>query len=720
MRKLTTSLTLLMLCAPAAAYAQDEPTAADEAPVDGTTPAEPAPVPLEDLPAEEPAPAATTATSGNLAVSATNTSAAANASSSAEAAAEEAPATRRPATSRGGGPSGSDKWEFSYSGYFRAPLRLGISDNTGPQHKSEARYSNPGPQTNPEGLPLEHTDDGTWTGRYIPKRMTMHRPVIPDDQYSSWQFTGHNKNAWAEMFFGVGNNTVAGYLAIQAFQFTDSTWKFDNTQFGIGQGWVEINHDLGFQNVKFNAKVGSHWSRYGMAGVYDAGEYDTYIIGRTHLMGGTARLDFALPTLDLGIEGGFGANEPNPKMFNRTRFTLAGHGHVFFKLPAMEFSLNAMHAWASASTTPSFPNVQPGSSGCAWNTYPGAQCTLNNGLQGEEAQIARANGRELAGGLDGVSGPMSVWGPEYPVGKQTIFGADGRFDLGLLGYFYAGVSYQMLSSALTVGDAIESVHSLGAGEFALGVVDNYLESPFCTADAPNESCSNGDGSVTSAMLQYELGLANFGIFPGSMDLRTKLYGMVNYVTVSDIEEIRLAQIYGATAPIDAMRQDGTVKYKFGADLEFFPLDWMSAGLRFDRLNPTNNKLLKGTQGYMILSPRLTFRTKMVTHEQISIQYSRYFYDQRACEDGAGNVASPADDPFRAGDGTANASIWNVNSADPAHQGLPLRHFCVQPPPAPVPPTGFGSHSNTQDPGLRGAPTLIPDENVIKLEASMWW
>src|SRR5690606_38092160 len=117
----------LMLCAPALAYAQDEPTPADEAPVDGTTPAEPAPVPLEDLPVEEPA--AAPATSGNVAVSATSTSTAASASTSAEAAAEEAPATRRPATSRGGGPSGGDKWEFSYSGYFRAPLRLGISDN---------------------------------------------------------------------------------------------------------------------------------------------------------------------------------------------------------------------------------------------------------------------------------------------------------------------------------------------------------------------------------------------------------------------------------------------------------------------------------------------------------------------------------------------------------------------------------------------------------------
>ena len=735
MRKLTTSLSLLLLFSPGVVLAQ-EPAPVEEAPAEGEAPvAEEPAAPLEAAPAPEaatteasagtsatvaPAAATTTATSATLPVGP------AAATSESVPGGEAAPrvATR-------GGPTTGDKWEFSYSGYFRAPLRIGISDNTGPQHMAEARNLTGDPNANPEGLPLGHHSsdgpnadgsthaDGDWNGQYVPKRVTMHRPVIPDDQYASWQFTGHNKNAWAEMFFGVGNSTVAGYLAVQAFQFTDATWKMDNTQFGIGQGWVEINHDLGFQNVKFNAKVGSHWARYGMAGVYDAGEYDTYLIGRTHLLGGTARFDFILPTFDLGVEGGFGANEPNPKMFNRTRFTLAGHGHVFFKLPSVEFSLNAMHAWSSASTTPSYPNVQPGSSGCAWDTYPGAQCTVS------DDQIARADGTELAGGTDGVEGDMSVWGAEYPVGKQTIFGADGRFDLGLLGYLYAGVSYQMLSNALTVGDAIESVHSLGAGEFKLGVVDNYLESPFCrgynTGALPNESCSNGDGSVTSAMLQYELGLANFGFMPGSMDLKTKLYGMLNYVTVSDIEAYRLGQIYGQTNPaIDDMRQDGTVKYKFGADLEFFALDWMSAGLRFDRLNPTNNKILKGTQGFMILSPRITFRTKMVTHEQISLQYSRYFYDQRMCEDGLGNVASPADDPYRAGDGTDHASIYGGNSGDPDHRGLPLRHFCTQPPAAPAPPTGFGSHANTQDPGQRGAASLIPDENVVKLEASMWW
>src|SRR5690606_36573774 len=250
--------------------------------------------------------------------------------------------------------------------------------------------------------------------------------------------------------------------------------------------------------------------------------------------------------------------------------------------------------------------------------------------------------------------------PEYPHGSQTILGLDGKLDFGLLGYLYAGYSYQMLSNALVVDNAVESIHSLGAGNFSLGVVDNYLESPFCTASAPNESCSNGDGGVGTVLLQYELGLANFGILPGNMDLKAKLYGMFNHINVDDIEVERLAALYPNAAAsgytIEDLRQDGTTKLRFGADLEFFPLDFMSAGARFDRLNPTSNALLRN-QGFAILSPRITFRTKMVTHEQISIQYSRYFYDQRQCHDSLGNVSSPADEEFRPG------SIYDGADAD---------------------------------------------------------
>src|SRR5690606_26388462 len=107
--------------------------------------------------------------------------------------------------------------------------------------------------------------------------------------------------------------------------------------------------------------------------------------------------------------------------------------------------------------------------------------------------------------------------------------------------------------------------------FSLGVVDNYLESPFCTASAPNESCSNGDGAVGTVLLQYELGLANFGILPGNMDLKAKLYGMFNHISVDDIEVDRLTAIYGPDNAargytIEDLRQNGTTKLKFGADL----------------------------------------------------------------------------------------------------------------------------------------------------------
>src|SRR5690606_23041553 len=118
-------------------------------------------------------------------------------------------------------------------------------------------------------------------------------------------------------------------------------------------------------------------------------------------------------------------------------------------------------------------------------------------------------------------------------------------------------------------------------------------------------------------------------------------------------------------------------------LEFLPIEVLGIGLRFDRLNPTNNRLLE-QQGFSILSPRITLRTKMITHEEISLQYSRYFYDQRECVDelpdgSARAVSSPADDPYRGGGGTEpNGSIFGGTKAS---TGLPLNLYC-----APLKPT----------------------------------
>ncbi len=657
MRTFKTSLFMLIMAAPAVAFAQD--VSPDEEPA--------AQAPAEDAaPAAEPeAPAA----SASASVSLSNASATTTAAT--PPAAEERPAPPRTR----GGPETGGSWEFGYHGYFRAPMRVGM----GARHN---RMCDRGAaNTYNEAYPVEpyHSSQScVTTGQQDAldgqSATTFHSPVIPDDQYLSWQSTSHNRRDWAEMFFSVGNGTVSGNLAIQAFHFTDSSWPAPKNQFGIGQGWVEINSDLGYENIKFNAKAGSHWNRYGMAGRYDAGEFDTYLFGRTHAVGATSRIDVDLGGSSIGFEAGLGTHRPDPEDFNRTRFTMLGHGHVFFT-PAdgFDFSAHILHAWSSSEA----PTGQ---------------------------QNSPLTGNTPLGPNDTATG-----GPDLMRdGKQTVFGVDGRLDFAQFGSLYAGWSYMKLSDAITVAPAIEAIHSFGGGEFNSGAVDNYLETPFCQKQNPIQTgtCSGGNGSINTLLGQYEVSLSNFDVFEGNQDLRFKLYGMLNFVSSDDkgflSTEPRYAALAAAAGGVDNISQDGVTKVKFGLDTEFIATSWLSAGLRADHLRP-NSKIAE--QNFTIVSPRITFHSDFVTREQISFQYSRYIYAQRECE-----VGNPAANPFQDSEGYAA-----TNAA-----GLPGRVYCVQPPPSAVTPDGWSAHTANQSAGTRGAPTYIPDINVFKIEASMWW
>src|SRR5690606_10050516 len=184
----------------------------------------------------------------------------------------------------------------------------------------------------------------------------------------------------------------------------------------------------------------------------------------------------------------------------------------------------------------------------------------------------------------------------------------------------------------------------------------------------NPQCSGGNGAVNTILGQYELSvgsllgaLSDGSPFPEGQDLNLTLYGMVNMVE-SDNEVM-----------------DGITKLKYGADLSYTLFPALSIATRFDRLQPNSDI---PEQSFAILSPRLTFRSQLVTREQISLQYSRYFYNQREC----------GDDPL--------ACVWLAPSG--------------------ATPEGFGSLGGLTQPELqRGAPTTRPDVNVVKIEASMW-
>jgi hypothetical protein len=85
-----------------------------------------------------------------------------------------------------------------------------------------------------------------------------------------------------------------------------------------------------------------------------------------------------------------------------------------------------------------------------------------------------------------------------------------------------------------------------------------------------------------------------------------------------------------------------------------------------------------------------FRTELYAHELITVGYTRYFYNARSC--------TP-----------------------------PNTSRCIQPPPSPNTPSGFGATPEIQDEENRGQPVLspgntpqLPDKHMFTIEATMWW
>ena len=109
------------------------------------------------------------------------------------------------------------------------------------------------------------------------------------------------------------------------------------------------------------------------------------------------------------------------------------------------------------------------------------------------------------------------------------------------------------------------------------------------------------------------------------------------------------------------------------------------------------------QGFSILSPRLQFKSQWVTHERLTLGYSHYFYDKRVCEP---RVPVPASK--------------RLGGTMPDPEDPMGAYYCTQAPPSAVPYDGFGASTAKQDAGNRAPSTTRPDENVFKIEATMWW
>ncbi|MGE0325425.1 MAG: hypothetical protein AB7S68_24070 [Polyangiaceae bacterium] len=483
------------------------------------------------------------------------------------------------------GPGTSEGLVTEFHGFFRAPMRLGIGKRDNPAAGQSST--------------------------------TLHNALTPDDQYLSWQYTRHNQRDWAEIYLSVGKDFAKGTVGLEAYNFTDASYNEQEAQLGISQAFVTLTPDLGSED-RFELRAGAHWGLYGEMGRYDAGEYDTYLFGRTAVMGYTAHYEHDLPGVTLKAEQGFGTRRPDPDVFNKTRFTLLHHEHVWAQLKQdYEVGLHFLSSWTQ-----------------------------------EE---------------DRNQDPLQ----DQPDGSLMVYGGDLRLDFHGFGLLYAGFSRVVAKDALTIAPAINVIHSDGGGEFDHGITGNYLDTRDCLETPTAAGCSRGNGAVSTLAGQYEISLSNligslrdpeFDWWGEGEDVVIKLYGMLNWVKS------------------DNSRVDGLRKVKYGADVEWMMLKWFGVGARADRLQP-NSRVPE--QSFMVLSPRVVFRSSWVSNEMLVIQYSRYVYNQREC-------------------------------GDPTRPEL-----CVQPPPSVETPDGFGSATADED-TMRTISATRPDVNVFRVDASMWW
>jgi hypothetical protein len=482
------------------------------------------------------------------------------------------------------------EWGFRYNGYFRAPMNIGFGER------------------------IEPFSDQSKT--------TISNLQVPGREFYSWQSTPNAQGPWTEMFFGYGNGTVESKIAVQAFNLSDPSFNDideQGAQIGISQAFVSVTPDVSdiVDNMRANVRVGAFWNQYGGAGKYDAGAYDAYIIGRTHIIGGTYRLDFDLDGDTLWVEQGVGTKQPSPSVSTNTKYTLVHHAHVGMNFDtSLLFGLHYMTAWTQEQDH---------------------QCVTN------------PDADALLGACPWQGNPLLE---DPPDGSLDIYGADLRLNMDAWGEFFVGYSLVVAQSASTVDGAIEVAHAGGGGFFSSGVTGIYLNERGNSAGT-----MQGNGHVHNVQAQYDFSLSTIigpEVFGNAM-LDGSLFTMFNLVSSEDDAEA-----------------DGVKKLKFGADLEFAPLSWFAVGFRADFLRP--NSTIE-QQNFSILSPRLVFKTEFGSHEEISIIYHRYMYAQRVCRTSQDlYCAQMANGPnFPDGFGAFAGVTQPVNTRggplDPAAEGL---------------------------------------------------
>jgi hypothetical protein len=121
--------------------------------------------------------------------------------------------------------------------------------------------------------------------------------------------------------------------------------------------------------------------------------------------------------------------------------------------------------------------------------------------------------------------------------------------------------------------------------------------------------AQGSGALWAVSTDYLLSLGRLLRYPEPFwgegaDLRLSVFGIWTHAISTDPD------------------YSGLTSLKYGADLEYAALPWLTAGVRADRVVPSTRD---SSRSFSVLVPRLVFRSSWQSRETLVLQYSQWFY-----------------------------------------------------------------------------------------------
>jgi hypothetical protein len=522
----------------------------------------------------------------------------------------------------------SDEWRFDFHGYMRAPLRVSF----GPPEPLvfPSIYSPPAGTADPRPAGSYYDPTNPAMRPPLPSGTEWHSPPrVPGSNYTTWEYTNTVPGPWAQLNFSYGNSRAMATVVVDAYNQTDGSYRQLQAQQGIDQAFLTLNFpELLGDYGTFTWNIGSFQNRYGTAGKYDGGMYETYLFGRTHISGETMTANLtnldAAGNWSLAIEHGFGAKIDLVPFLNNQNY------QVFQNVPVGGANGSPYTSDRSPDYLPYSGPVPQGST-YVHHAHIGAkyQKLWTLGAHYLFTWTPDDNWHPINSRLPNVSDQV----PRYkgPIqGSMQIMGLEARLSGGVFGDGYIGYSHIDARNINALAEAIEVLHSYGGGQFK----QNYFGKTFDPHMGIYTGPQNETGTLDNISLQYSFSFGQYARYPEDFwgdgpDLVLTGFGLLTIVNSKAPET--------AGGAANTAWDMSTKKLKYGGDALYTPLSWLGFGVRFDVVQPDLDGAYARTAGvaggkqlnFETLNLRAVIKTAFVTHETVNLRYAHYFLGSAA-------------------------------------------------------------------------------------------